>query len=115
MRNQPPGFFFSSRRRHTSSTRDWSSDVCSSDLAAERSDWRFSLPPPIILAPIARPSKKRGSTMPRSSASQIGRASCRESVSKTRQALRSAATYYSVYYRQAVENELVDYYEIIRR
>src|SRR6266849_6077170 len=26
-------FFFSSRRRHTSSTRDWSSDVCSSDLA----------------------------------------------------------------------------------
>src|SRR5207247_4665180 len=25
-------FFFSSRRRHTSSTRDWSSDVCSSDL-----------------------------------------------------------------------------------
>src|SRR5207247_5254937 len=25
-------FFFSSRRRHTRSTRDWSSDVCSSDL-----------------------------------------------------------------------------------
>src|SRR6267378_5546257 len=24
-------FFFSSRRRHTSSLRDWSSDVCSSD------------------------------------------------------------------------------------
>src|SRR5699024_12866481 len=24
-------FFFSSRRRHTSSKRDWSSDVCSSD------------------------------------------------------------------------------------
>src|SRR5207247_4236358 len=24
--------FFSSRRRHTRSTRDWSSDVCSSDL-----------------------------------------------------------------------------------
>src|SRR5699024_11374253 len=35
-------FFFSSRRRHTRSKRDWSSDVCSSDLvemvlhAAER-------------------------------------------------------------------------------
>src|SRR5204863_3057772 len=33
-------FFFSSRRRHTRSLRDWSSDVCSSDLfgaeAAER-------------------------------------------------------------------------------
>src|SRR2546428_9252282 len=26
-------FFFSSRRRHTISDRDWSSDVCSSDLA----------------------------------------------------------------------------------
>src|SRR2546428_734026 len=26
-------FFFSSRRRHTRSDRDWSSDVCSSDLA----------------------------------------------------------------------------------
>src|SRR5690625_5315602 len=25
-------FFFSSRRRHTRSPRDWSSDVCSSDL-----------------------------------------------------------------------------------
>src|SRR6266496_3080099 len=28
----PGGFFFSSRRRHTRSLRDWSSDVCSSDL-----------------------------------------------------------------------------------
>src|SRR6266496_4985047 len=27
-------FFFSSRRRHTRSLRDWSSDVCSSDLHA---------------------------------------------------------------------------------
>src|SRR5699024_2388659 len=27
-------FFFSSRRRHTRSKRDWSSDVCSSDLHA---------------------------------------------------------------------------------
>src|SRR5690606_39434211 len=27
-------FFFSSRRRHTSFSRDWSSDVCSSDLAS---------------------------------------------------------------------------------
>src|SRR5690606_41035496 len=26
------GFFFSSRRRHTRFSRDWSSDVCSSDL-----------------------------------------------------------------------------------
>src|SRR5256884_479619 len=30
------GFFFSSRRRHTRCSRDWSSDVCSSDLLTER-------------------------------------------------------------------------------
>src|SRR5438034_7764356 len=29
-------FFFSSRRRHTRSLCDWSSDVCSSDLATLR-------------------------------------------------------------------------------
>src|SRR5690606_40982170 len=29
-------FFFSSRRRHTRFSRDWSSDVCSSDLAKLR-------------------------------------------------------------------------------
>src|SRR5687768_17635864 len=29
-------FFFSSRRRHTRCSRDWSSDVCSSDLTRER-------------------------------------------------------------------------------
>src|SRR5437879_12985525 len=29
-------FFFSSRRRHTRYIGDWSSDVCSSDLAARR-------------------------------------------------------------------------------
>src|SRR2546429_4116467 len=28
-------FFFSSRRRHTRCSRDWSSDVCSSDLVGE--------------------------------------------------------------------------------
>src|SRR5207253_5138321 len=29
-------FFFSSRRRHTRLPRDWSSDVCSSDLSCAR-------------------------------------------------------------------------------
>src|SRR5256884_5377875 len=29
-------FFFSSRRRHTRCSRDWSSDVCSSDLQRHR-------------------------------------------------------------------------------
>src|SRR3989442_4338455 len=36
-------FFFSSRRRHTRCGRDWSSDVCSSDLIPGTrvpSDWR---------------------------------------------------------------------------
>src|SRR5699024_11377444 len=32
--------FFSSRRRHTRSKRDWSSDVCSSDLADNGQDQR---------------------------------------------------------------------------
>src|SRR5436189_2272178 len=31
-----PVFFFSSRRRHTRYIGDWSSDVCSSDLALRR-------------------------------------------------------------------------------
>src|SRR2546429_4145130 len=31
-------FFFSSRRRHTRCSRDWSSDVCSSDLVAYERD-----------------------------------------------------------------------------
>src|SRR5690606_41157642 len=35
-------FFFSSRRRHTRFSRDWSADVCSSDLAARGSPARFS-------------------------------------------------------------------------
>src|SRR3712207_7762751 len=32
-------FFFSSRRRHTRYWRDWSSDVCSSDLEGHRKVW----------------------------------------------------------------------------
>src|SRR5699024_12684181 len=32
-------FFFSSRRRHTRSKRDWSSDVCSSDLQVKCEPW----------------------------------------------------------------------------
>src|SRR3712207_8933220 len=33
-------FFFSSRRRHTRYWRDWSSDVCSSDLVEQRREQR---------------------------------------------------------------------------
>src|SRR5690606_15932465 len=32
-------FFFSSRRRHTRFSRDWSSDVCSSDLGSTTMRW----------------------------------------------------------------------------
>src|SRR5690606_40316292 len=40
-------FFFSSRRRHTRFSRDWSSDVCSSDLTpARRGDRGPPHPPP---------------------------------------------------------------------
>src|SRR5687768_18037162 len=41
-------FFFSSRRRHTRCSRDWSSDVCSSDLeevAHVVADRSFTLQP----------------------------------------------------------------------
>src|SRR4051794_41773363 len=88
-------FFFSSRRRHTRWTGDWSSDVCSSDLT------------PIISAPgghiqLAHTVKNRGAVSTGNSSTvafflssdvaldgddvaigtpravQIGRASCRE-------------------------------------
>src|SRR2546429_757771 len=36
VRSYPSFFFFSSRRRHTRCSRDWSSDVCSSDLLEGR-------------------------------------------------------------------------------
>src|SRR5699024_2351976 len=39
-------FFFSSRRRHTRSKRDWSSDVCSSDLYTNKPVAIFSLEMP---------------------------------------------------------------------
>src|SRR5204862_2567874 len=47
--------FFSSRRRHTRSLRDWSSDVCSSDLAPTAAAARprgIHLPAPGTIAAI---------------------------------------------------------------
>src|SRR5207253_8557284 len=43
-------FFFSSRRRHTRWPRDWSSDVCSSDLIRQRLDR-------VVVQPIAPASR----------------------------------------------------------
>src|SRR5437868_12615683 len=82
-------FFFSSRRRHTRSKRDWSSDVCSSDLTDERQ--RMNNRPLLQPAQAGNKSAVRalvGVTLVhhttcnwRSVDSQkIGRASCRERV-----------------------------------
>src|SRR5207248_8715568 len=93
-------FFFSSRRRHTRSYGDWSSDVCSSDLASGatysssssprrswRSTWPRSVSPSVELNSAAlKPRRSSASTW--SFMSEIsgdttrksGRASCRERV-----------------------------------
>src|SRR5438874_12221263 len=81
-------FFFSSRRRHTRSLRDWSSDVCSSDLALGRSDRgdreergeeEFHREASGEKGGGMRPPRT-GSEVGRMRAREIGRASCRERV-----------------------------------
>src|SRR4051812_49654478 len=54
-------FFFSSRRRHTRLTCDWSSDVCSSDLAPRRgAPARREMPPRSAAGvPIPRSEERR--------------------------------------------------------
>src|SRR5690606_39649924 len=55
-------FFFSSRRRHTRFSRDWSSDVCSSDLGGECPEHPVGcggcaaslLPRPLIYLPLSQ-------------------------------------------------------------
>src|SRR5207248_8566769 len=90
-------FFFSSRRRHTRSYGDWSSDVCSSDLA--RLGWRQVRHPginrlavlgvnsggitggaPLALAPRFLASLVGPFFSPFRARCEIGRASCRERV-----------------------------------
>src|SRR4051794_41966129 len=88
-------FFFSSRRRHTRWTGDWSSDVCSSDLDAallrmvatllelepeQRRDHTQQRGVRLILA--ARPPAQLADRGVRDAQlhGQIGRASCRERV-----------------------------------
>src|SRR5207245_3304403 len=51
-------FFFSSRRRHTRCYRDWSSDVCSSDLHREPSrDSGAALPPALSARALEQPAR----------------------------------------------------------
>src|SRR5438874_8676928 len=88
-------FFFSSRRRHTRSLRDWSSDVCSSDLrprplvqetgrAISSLIWAGLLlivGVPAAGAWLAVKNPKLAAEMARGLlAMEIGRASCRERV-----------------------------------
>src|SRR3989442_9785610 len=62
-------FFFSSRRRHTRCGRDWSSDVCSSDLAGQLAVENVG-----FVYTSVRERKHELSRLPY----EIGRASCRE-------------------------------------
>src|SRR5690606_39540630 len=84
-------FFFSSRRRHTRFSRDWSSDVCSSDLGAH---YKFDITGPdgtrrAKADPMARASEVppfNNSVVTTSThrwSDEIGRASCRERVETT--------------------------------
>src|SRR2546429_5930556 len=85
-------FFFSSRRRHTRCSRDWSSDVCSSDLpecihlVAEGGKAEINAPliEPLIAFDVFRPAVDAGTKdeVPLVAAPhrEIGRASCRERV-----------------------------------
>src|SRR3712207_9468420 len=74
-------FFFSSRRRHTRYWRDWSSDVCSSDLTS-RSRPAGSCPRETTTTPLReQPSAAlAGTSWAPSTGFEIGRASCRERV-----------------------------------
>src|SRR2546422_2666229 len=73
-------FFFSSRRRHTRCSRDWSSDVCSSDLAKvqrlARRGAREGEGEGVIDGG-KRAHRVAGARQQRWRVSQIGRASCR--------------------------------------
>src|SRR2546422_6706422 len=54
-------FFFSSRRRHTRCSRDWSSDVCSSDLVLQALDDGMRADAPEVEA--LQPREDRGRTL----------------------------------------------------
>src|SRR5260221_7518837 len=87
-------FFFSSRRRHTRSLCDWSSDVCSSDLTAVQAGYAGActavLPgariggivvgPESLIAAKGRLEGRRINPLGDSLGFEIGRASCRERV-----------------------------------
>src|SRR5699024_11643695 len=82
-------FFFSSRRRHTRSKRDWSSDVCSSDLISKAEAFRKqagkwgvnadTLYSALVLTAIDTPTDTLDKArLDELKELKIGRASCRE-------------------------------------
>src|SRR5207247_3580923 len=80
-------FVFASRRRHTRSTRDWSSDVCSSDLDIQSAAKQRVVDQELLVAiPTGRTPQVAAFLIPGVSLSnvdvggtnKIGRASCRE-------------------------------------
>src|SRR2546421_5312091 len=84
-------FFFSSRRRHTISDRDWSSDVCSSDLVLEHVSYNnyfyfyfkisvFFFYPPFVCKFDRQFFSIHLRIITMSFRCKIGRASCRERV-----------------------------------
>src|SRR5438094_6352903 len=64
-------FFFSSRRRHTRSYGDWSSDVCSSDLDLSISFAGIKSPNPFWLA--SAPPTNTGEQIMRSEERRVGK------------------------------------------
>src|SRR5699024_12764329 len=82
-------YFFSSRRRHTRSKRDWSSDVCSSDLKKDHKFMKKKLKqleidytPYLELFELADDEKQKFSIFEQTEKVKIGRASCRERVKR---------------------------------
>src|SRR5216684_7478232 len=63
-------FFFSSRRRHTRCSRDWSSDVCSSDLELDAA--RRAQPPLAMVGAAAMPARRGEAEFGRGSAEMAG-------------------------------------------
>src|SRR5690625_7301604 len=85
-------FFFSSRRRQTRWPRDWSSDVCSSDLIAaqytknqprERDTLMIGNPAVMVVAPLVFNELNYDPQEDFTAVAEIGRASCREKVEVT--------------------------------
>src|SRR2546429_756547 len=91
----PLFFFFSSRRRHTRCSRDWSSDVCSSDLEYVRDAFpKYKITyvslVPLVLKNLQKGLEARLDALPAGKRrlfnalvainKEIGRASCRERV-----------------------------------